>query len=166
MPPWDDQRMDQLIGLILRAGVLLATALVLGGEVIHLARHASERPDFSAFAAAPTGLGELLRLGREAPGRGLIELGLLVLVATPVARVAFSVLAFAAQRDWVYVAVTVVVLALLGASLASGSAAAAEVAPRPAQPAASGAPSPAGATSAAAIRALTSSRSRAPSPGP
>jgi uncharacterized membrane protein len=51
--------------------------------------------------------------------RGLIQLGLLLLIATPVARVAFSVLAFAEQRDWLYVSITLVVLAVLVYSLAS-----------------------------------------------
>jgi uncharacterized membrane protein len=50
-------------------------------------------------------------------GRGLIQLGLLILIATPIARVAFSVVAFLYQRDWTYVVVTLIVLALLVYSL-------------------------------------------------
>jgi uncharacterized membrane protein len=58
--------------------------------------------------------------GALAPwGRGLIPLGLLLLIATPVARVAFSVVAFARQRDATYVAITFTVLALLLYSLFS-----------------------------------------------
>jgi uncharacterized membrane protein len=53
-------------------------------------------------------------------GRGLIQFGLLILIATPIARVAFSVVAFLYQRDWIYVAVTVVVLGLLVYSLLGG----------------------------------------------
>jgi uncharacterized membrane protein len=53
-------------------------------------------------------------------GRGIIQLGLLLLIATPVARVAFSVAAFAFQRDRLYVVVTLVVLAILLYSLTSG----------------------------------------------
>jgi uncharacterized membrane protein len=56
--------------------------------------------------------------GAAAPsGRGLIQLGLLFLIATPVARVAFSVAAFALEKDTLYVAVTLVVLTLLLLSL-------------------------------------------------
>ena len=50
-------------------------------------------------------------------GPGLIQFGLLILIATPIARVAFSVFAFAYQRDWTYVLVTLVVLGLLVYSL-------------------------------------------------
>jgi uncharacterized membrane protein len=49
--------------------------------------------------------------------RGLMQLGLLVLVATPVARVAFAVFAFARQRDHVYLTVSMIVLAVLVYSL-------------------------------------------------
>ena len=55
-------------------------------------------------------------------GRGLIQLGLLVLIATPVARVAFSFFAFLHERDWTYVFVTVLVLGLLLYSLFGGHA--------------------------------------------
>jgi uncharacterized membrane protein len=46
-------------------------------------------------------------------------LGILILIATPVARVAFSVFAFAEERDRMYVIVTLIVLALLLFSLSA-----------------------------------------------
>jgi len=51
--------------------------------------------------------------------RGLIQLGLLLLIATPMARVAFSVIGFALEKDWLYVGITLLVLALLIYSLSS-----------------------------------------------
>jgi uncharacterized membrane protein len=51
--------------------------------------------------------------------RGLIQLGLLLLIATPMARVAFSVIGFALEKDWFYVGITLLVLALLIYSLSS-----------------------------------------------
>lgn len=54
----------------------------------------------------------------ELRGRGLIQLGLLLLIATPIARVVFSVATFIRQRDWLYVGITIIVLALLTYSLA------------------------------------------------
>jgi uncharacterized membrane protein len=53
-------------------------------------------------------------------GRGIIQLGLLLLIATPIARVALSVVAFAIQRDRLYVVATLVVLAVLMYSLTGG----------------------------------------------
>jgi uncharacterized membrane protein len=52
--------------------------------------------------------------------KGIIQFGLLFLIATPIARVAFSVIAFALQRDRVYVSVTLIVLGLLLYSLVGG----------------------------------------------
>jgi uncharacterized membrane protein len=49
-----------------------------------------------------------------------VQLGVLLLIATPVARVAFSALAFARQRDYTYVALTLFVLAVLLCSLFVG----------------------------------------------
>jgi uncharacterized membrane protein len=53
-------------------------------------------------------------------GQWVIQLGLLVLIATPIARVAFALLAFARQRDGIYVAVSALVLAVLLFSLFGG----------------------------------------------
>jgi uncharacterized membrane protein len=50
----------------------------------------------------------------------VIQLGLLLLIATPVARVAMSLVAFILQRDRVYVVVTLIVLAVLIFSLTGG----------------------------------------------
>ncbi len=82
-----------------------------------------ERPTYSAFRGEPGALRSIDGIVAEAlhlSGRGLIQLGLLVLIATPIARVIFSVVGFIRQRDWLYTAITVVVLALLGYSLLSG----------------------------------------------
>jgi uncharacterized membrane protein len=49
-----------------------------------------------------------------------MQLGLLLLIATPVARVAFSVFAFALQRDRLYVVVTLAVLGVLAFSMTGG----------------------------------------------
>ena len=66
----------------------------------------------------PSGvLAEAVRL----QGRGIIQLGLLILLATPLARVAFSVFAFTMERDRLYVIVTLIVLAVLAFSLAGGA---------------------------------------------
>jgi uncharacterized membrane protein len=116
---WTEERMDRVIAVLLRSGVLLAGGLVLAGAAIHLARHGGEPADFRVFRAAPQelrGPAGILRLALGGTGRGLILLGLLVLVATPVARVVFSVFAFAAQRDRTYVLVALVVLAALAVS--------------------------------------------------
>lgn len=114
-----DQRIDELMGLLLRSGVILAATIVFVGGVIYIARN--PRPnDYQVFRSEPENLRAISGIFGEAmaiKGRGLIQLGLLVLIATPIARVIFSVLAFFYQRDWKYVVFTLVVLGLLLYSL-------------------------------------------------
>ena len=52
----------------------------------------------------------------------IIALGLLILIAIPVMRVAVSVVAFIVERDWLYVAITAFVLLVLLMSFAIGEA--------------------------------------------
>jgi len=121
--PWTDQRVEEWIGDLLRAGVTLAAAVVLFGLCVHLARHGQVAPEYHVFRGEPLDLRTLSGIMREVlafRGRGLIQLGLILLIATPVARVAFSVVAFAMQRDRLYVVVTLLVLAVLSYSLAGG----------------------------------------------
>jgi uncharacterized membrane protein len=120
MQRWTDQRMERFIGGQLRVGVLLSAVLVLVGAVAHLAGHVGDRPELHAFRGEPLavrGVEGIVQGALALKGAGLIQLGLLILVATPVARVAFSVFAFAAQRDRTYVLVTLTVLAILCFSL-------------------------------------------------
>jgi uncharacterized membrane protein len=118
-----DQRMDQIMAVLLRSGVLLAASLVFIGGIVYLSRHNLPAINYRVFQGEPEELRTVSGILREAGkfhARGLIQLGLLVLIATPVARVLFSVFAFLYERDWTYVAVTIIVLALLCYSLFGG----------------------------------------------
>jgi uncharacterized membrane protein len=120
---WDDERVEQMLGNLLRFGVLLAAAVVLVGGVVYLARHGGEPVNLSTFHGEPEDYrrpSAIVRGAEHLQGRNLIQLGLLLLIATPVARVVFSVFAFARQRDWLYVAVTLFVLSVLLVSLVGG----------------------------------------------
>jgi uncharacterized membrane protein len=122
---WTDQYVEELIGTLLRAGVTLAAAVVLFGGTVYLVRHGLAAPQYHVFVGEPTDLRRLSGIVKDAlafRGRGLIQLGLLLLIATPIARVAFSVAAFALQGDRLYVVVTLIVLAVLIYSLAGGHA--------------------------------------------
>jgi len=105
-----DRRMDEVIARLLRAGVLLSAALVLAGGVWYLAASADQTPQFVKFHPLIRGLNSRRALhGSEK----MIMAGLLTLIATPVARVVFSVAAFAMERDRMYVWITLGVLAVL-----------------------------------------------------
>jgi uncharacterized membrane protein len=93
------------------------------GAAFYLVRHGGEHPDYRLFRGEPAALRDIGGIVRESlkwRGTGLIQLGLLVLLATPVARVAFSVVAFLLQRDRLYVVVTLIVLGILLYSIAGG----------------------------------------------
>ena len=120
---WPDQYVDELIGNLLRVGVTLAAAMVLLGGTVYLFRHGLAAPHYQVFVGEPADLRSVSGIVRDAlalRGRGLIQLGLLLLIATPVARVAFSAAAFAMQRDRLYVVVALIVLAVLMYSLMGG----------------------------------------------
>jgi uncharacterized membrane protein len=120
---WTDEQVEQLLGRLLQAGVLLAAAVVLIGGVAYLAAHGLEPYNYRVFRGEPADLRTLSGIvdaARALDSRGILQLGVLLLLATPVARVALSVLAFARQRDLTYVVVTAIVLVLLLASLLAG----------------------------------------------
>jgi uncharacterized membrane protein len=115
-----DEQLDRTLGQLLRAGVVISATVVLIGGIIFLARHGETRPDYHQFHGEPViyrSISGILRSTLSLSGRAIIQFGLLLLIATPVARVVWSVFAFAYARDKVYVGATLVVLALLLYSL-------------------------------------------------
>ena len=109
---------ELLISQVLRGGVVLSAVIIgigLVGEVLHHGNQVSSVPDLNSLAAVWHGIlaGDPL---------AVIMAGLLVLLATPVLRVAVSVVAFALEGDFRYVAITCVVLLILVVSFALGKA--------------------------------------------
>jgi uncharacterized membrane protein len=110
------------IGLshLLRIGVTLAAVVVLAGGLAYLWVHGREPADDRVFRGEPAELRHPVSVIESAlarHGRGVIQFGLLLLIATPVARVVGAAVGFAFQRDRLYVGVTLVVLAILLYSL-------------------------------------------------
>jgi uncharacterized membrane protein len=116
----DDRRLETIIGNLLRAGVLTAAALVLLGGVIYLVQHHSGRVSYSQFHAETGEFRSISGIANSAVhlrSEGLIQLGLLLLIATPVARVVFAVVGFYLEHDYLYVIVSLIVLGILVFSL-------------------------------------------------
>jgi len=117
----DDRRLELIIGNLLRAGVLLAAAVVLAGAGLYLAQHHRDRVNYHSFVAGPDSLRTVPGIVQSAAhldSEGLMQLGLLLLIATPVARVILAVVGFAMEEDRLYVVVSLIVLVVLLASLA------------------------------------------------
>lgn len=120
---WSDEEVDQFLGNLLRAGVIVATIVVVIGGVLFLARHGLQVADRQVFQSEPDELRSIAGIIRgvvAGQAAAIVQLGLVLLIATPVARVAMSLVAFVLQRDRVYVLVTSIVLALLIFSLTGG----------------------------------------------
>lgn len=117
---WTDQQVEEIIGKLLIVGVLLAAVIVAGAGFLYLIKHGSEPPHYRIFQGEPADLRSVRGAFADVlagHSRGMIQIGLLLLIATPIARVVFSVFAFLREHDRLYVAITLVVLAVLLYSL-------------------------------------------------
>ena len=111
-----DERMERIIGNILRTGVIASTAFVLAGRIAYLVRSGTDMPAFSQFHGESPELTSIRGVVRgvwSLDFRQWIQFGLLLLIATPIVRVLFSIFAFTAQRDKTYAAITLIVAGVL-----------------------------------------------------
>ena len=115
-----DKQVENLIGQVLRAGVLLSSFVTLVGLVMYLFHHGVATPSYHVFHSVTESLRSIYQTIPNAfhgDPLAIIQLGVLLLIATPVARVAFLVVAFALERDRMYVAVSGLVLVILLGSI-------------------------------------------------
>lgn len=111
-----DKDLEIIMGNLLRYGVLLAAFVVLTGAIIYLNKRGTEISRYSSFAGEPKRLIEFKSIWQTAMqgrGRSIIQLGLLFLIATPIARIVFSIVGFLLEKDIFYTIVTLVVLAVV-----------------------------------------------------
>jgi uncharacterized membrane protein len=120
---WTDQQVEQIIGNLLRVGVIIAAVLCVAGGALYVIAYGHQPVNYQAFRSEPSDLRSVPGIFADAfalDSRGLIQLGLLLLILTPVARVAFSIFAFALEHDRMYIVITSIVLGLLIFSLMGG----------------------------------------------
>ncbi len=111
-----DQKLEIIIGYTLRIGVVTAAIIVLIGGVLYLIQNHSEVTHYHTFHSAASrtdNISGIVRNIRELNMLGIIQLGLLVLIATPLLRVIFSVIVFVLENDVLYAAATLIVLIVL-----------------------------------------------------
>jgi len=123
-PRW----VDNLISYVLRGGVTISVVVVLAGIVITFVHHPEyfrSRPALGALTnpgtSYPRTVGAVIEGAREGRGQAIVTLGLLLLIATPVARVAVSIAVFVIEHDRLYVVITAVVFGLLLLSFVFGT---------------------------------------------
>lgn len=113
---FNDAQMEAIMGRLLQVGVSLAATVVLVGGVMYLFAHWGAQANYRVFRARPIQLRHpmaLLRGIARGDASAIIAAGVLLLVATPICRVIFAVIAFSIERDRLYVAISLTVLAVL-----------------------------------------------------
>ncbi|GAE83083.1 DUF1634 domain-containing protein [Bacteroides reticulotermitis] len=126
---WEQRDVEQYIGKLLRYGVILSSLITVFGGVIYLLQHHSKTADYTP---TPSGqpfpgvdqylreLNTILSGVLSFDGAAIIQLGVLVLIATPIIRVAFSAFSFLIEKDYLYVCITLIVLAIILANMILG----------------------------------------------
>ena len=115
-PHLSEHALEQVIGRLLQIGVLISAFVVVVGGIALLVRYGGAPADVHSFRSEPSELSTLGGIVRGAYGldsHAVVQLGLVLLIATPMVRVALTLVAFLWQRDRLYVCITAFVLALL-----------------------------------------------------
>lgn len=111
-----DKSIEAVLGDLLRTGVIISGSVVIIGAVLFLVRHGLEIPSYHIFIPDNFNISDFRDLFRGIitfRSVSIMELGILLLIATPFLRVLFSVLAFAYEKDYMYVVFTVIVFLIL-----------------------------------------------------
>lgn len=116
----NDRRLETIIGQFLRAGVLLAAATVFVGGVLYLVQHHADQANYHTFVAgteAMRSVSGILQSAAHGDSASIIQVGLLLLILTPVARVGIAIAGFLLERDRLYAVVSLIVFLILMFSL-------------------------------------------------
>ncbi|MDQ1149214.1 DUF1634 domain-containing protein [Sphingobacterium zeae] len=121
---WGDKDISLLVGQILRTGVVIASSILVLGGILYLIVHGQETvPNYSDFVGegnANTTITGIITgaLSRNVPQ--IIQLGVLLLIFTPIVRVIGSLFGFVIEKDKLYIIITLIVLAVIIGSILSG----------------------------------------------
>jgi len=109
---------------MLRIGVLLSATVASIGGVIYLLGHGSEKiPTYTVYVSEPgifRSIKGIFNGLRVLDSSSIMQLGVLLLIATPVARVLFSFFAFLIEKDRLYAVITIIVLGIITFSMLGG----------------------------------------------
>lgn len=119
---WHDKDIQLFIGNLLRAGVLSSSVVIIIGGVFYLLHQGRQPASYSEFNGSGglhtfTAVLEGVVNGR---GSAIIQLGVLLLITTPVARILFSIFGFLQEKDRMYVFITSLVLIIIFTSVLLG----------------------------------------------
>ncbi len=119
-----DTDVQQLVGQVLRYGVLTACFLAIAGGVAYLAHHGqSTVPSYHTFqgeGAEYTTFEGIIKGAMALQPTEIIQFGVLALIATPILRVVLSLVAFILEKDKMYILITLIVLGIIMTSIFGG----------------------------------------------
>ena len=125
MKRFKDTDMQLLLGQVLRAGTVISICVVFFGGIIYLSRHGQSIANYRKFNGIPDFVSNAKGLFNGAltfKGQAIIQLGIILLIATPIMRVVFSTIGFALERDYLYVGISLLVLFIICFSMINGHA--------------------------------------------
>ncbi|WP_345948884.1 DUF1634 domain-containing protein [Mucilaginibacter sp. PAMB04274] len=120
-----DKDIESQMGTLLRTGVIVSAVIVFLGGVLYLFQKGKDLPHYKKFAGEPHQLINLKTIFTDAfhlNSMAILQVGVLVLLATPIARVLFSIIGFIEEKDKMYIIITLIVLGIIAFSLFSGVA--------------------------------------------
>jgi uncharacterized membrane protein len=112
----NDRDIEKTMSNLLRYGVLASALIVTTGAFFYLSKHGNEIPRYKQFIGEPKRFIELKEIFitvLQGKGRSIIQLGALVLIATPIARIIFSIVGYILQRDYLYIIITMIVFLVI-----------------------------------------------------
>ena len=115
-----DQQFENFVGNQLRVGVIISAIVTLIGGVFYIFHYGSMSTNYQHFHRVAVNLCNIkgiLQSALQLSPQGIIQLGVLLLLATPIVRVALSIFGFALQRDRLYTIITIIVFVVLMYSL-------------------------------------------------
>ena len=125
MIKFKDKDMQLLLGKVLRAGTIISVSIVFIGGLFYLYRHGHTIADYKTFNGIPNFVqhfGSIIGGVLSLKGQAIIQLGIILLISTPILRVAFSAVGFVLEKDYLYVGISLLVLLIIFVSMLSGHA--------------------------------------------
>ncbi len=121
MKSFQDKDLQSFVGNLLRWGVLIAMGIVIIGLVLYLFQYGRSVADYSTFDAEGTfQLRRFYTALKAGDSKAIMELGVIALIATPIARVLFTMIGFWLEKDRLYTFIAFLVLCIIAYSLFFG----------------------------------------------
>lgn len=110
------QSNEAVIGFLLRVLVILSAAFVFTGGILYIFENSGTIPDYKVFQGEPAYLKNVNQIIGDAfnfHSLGLIQFGIVLLIANPVARVIFAAVSFIYEKDYMYLLFSGIVICVL-----------------------------------------------------